>query len=665
MVTVLFVDLVGFTARAERLDPEDVRGILSPYYARVRRDLESFGGTVEKFIGDAIMAVFGAPVARGDDPERAVRSALAVRDAVAAMNDATPDLDLQVRIAVTTGEALVSLSANAAKGEGMLAGDVVNTASRLQGAAPINGILVDEETFRCTRSAVDYAEAEPVVAKGKQAPIRVWRAIGASALPGRRSTRDVAMLGRDYELGVLDRIWETVVAERRPQLVTLFGPAGIGKTRLTSDFCDAAATRGARVVRGRSLPYGENSAYGAFAQQVKQVAAIFDTDAAPAAAEKLERAVTALLGPDTREAASHIALLIGATSDSDVADRQTLFFSARTFVEALARERPTILLFEDLHCADGSLLDLVETFASRVRDVPLLLLTVARPDLLTARAAWGGGLPAYTALPLEPLRERESEELARQLLAAAGEPADAAEQLARTAEGNPLFIEELAASLAERTAIAAALPTSIRSIVAARLDALPPAERAVLLDASVVGKVFWRGALSSMSGNGVPLSEALDSLETRDFIRQEAVSRLQGDRQFVFKHLVIRDVAYATLPRAVRRERHAAAARFLETAVTDVADAAPALAYHWREAGEPDRAIPYFVAAAEQAGRGWAKEEAVRLYDDALALVPEDDRERRRELARRKAVALQAAWHLRDAEHLAGRGRAAGVERQA
>ncbi|MDP8911367.1 MAG: adenylate/guanylate cyclase domain-containing protein, partial [Actinomycetota bacterium] len=181
MVTVLFVDLVGFTARAERLDPEDVRGILSPYYARVRRDLESFGGTVEKFIGDAIMAVFGAPVARGDDPERAVRSALAVRDAVAAMNDATPDLDLQVRIAVTTGEALVSLSANAAKGEGMLAGDVVNTASRLQGAAPINGILVDEETFRCTRSAVDYAEAEPVVAKGKQAPIRVWRAIGASA----------------------------------------------------------------------------------------------------------------------------------------------------------------------------------------------------------------------------------------------------------------------------------------------------------------------------------------------------------------------------------------------------------------------------------------------------------------------------------------------------
>src|SRR6266536_326853 len=254
---VLYVDLVGFTARAEQLDPEDVRAIQTPYFARVRREIESFGGTVEKFIGDAVMAVFGAPVAHGDDPERGVRAAIAIRDAVAELNASDPALDLQVRIAVNTGEALVSLAARTSEGEGMVAGDVVNTASRLQEAAPTNGILVGDETYRTTRSVIQYEEVEPVVAKGKKEPVRVWRAVRATSPPGERAVGRVPMLGRASELTALEGIWERVVSERRPHLVTIFGPAGIGKTRLASEFAQGVANGDARVIRGRSLPYGE------------------------------------------------------------------------------------------------------------------------------------------------------------------------------------------------------------------------------------------------------------------------------------------------------------------------------------------------------------------------------------------------------------------------
>jgi len=652
IVTVLFVDLVGFTARAEQLDPEDVRAIQTPYFARVRREIESFGGTVEKYIGDAVMAVFGAPVAHGDDPERAVRAAVAVCDAVAEMNEADSDLDLQVRVAVNTGEALVSLAASAAHGEGIVAGDVVNTASRLQGAAPVNGILVGEETYRSTRSIVEYEDAEPVVAKGKREPVRVWRALSLGAPPGERALGLAPLVGRASELAALHGIWERVVSERRPQLVTLFGPAGIGKTRLTSEFTQAAESEGARVIRGRSLPYGEVTPYGAFAAQVKQIARMFDTDPIDVACEKLENAMRGLLDEGATEVASHVAMLIGVGSQGTVGDRQTLFFSARRLVEALAGEQPTVLVFEDIHVAASSMLDLLETLASRVRDVPLLLLTQARPELLADRPTWGGGLPAYSALPLEALSEEPAQELASLLLESAGADVRSAAELAETADGNPLFLEELAVSLAERRSSVGELPTSIRSIVAARLDALPAGERDAILDASVVGKVFWSGALASMAGGDAARLEALDSLEGRDLIRRDPVSRLRGHHQFAFKHQLIREVAYSTLPRARRRERHAAVARFLEEAVGQVGDVAPALAHHWREAGEADRSGGYYVSAGDQANRGWAKGEAVSFYQQALAVIPAEERDLRREVTKRQAVAMQALFHV--SEMLAG-----------
>ncbi len=652
VVTVLFADLVGFTARAERLDPEDVRAILTPYFARVRSEIESFGGTVEKFIGDAVMAVFGAPVVHGDDPERAVRAALAMCSAVEELNRTEPELELKIRVAVNTGEALVSLAASAAQGEGVVAGDVVNTASRLQEAAPVNGILVGEETYRATRSVIRYQDAEPVVAKGKQDPVRVWRPLAASVGPGERAAGRVPMLGRASELAVLERIWERVVSEQRPQLVTLFGPAGIGKTRLASEFAQLAGAGGARVIKGRSLPYGEVLPYGAFAAQVKQVAKIFDTDEVGAACEKLDGAIAELLDDEAKEVSSHIAMLIGLGSEGGVGDRQTLFFSARRLVEALATAQPTVLVFEDIHWADAGMLDLLEVLASRVRDVPLLLLAPTRPELLERRPTWGGGLPGYTALPVEPLGEEHARELAAQVLQQMQKPNHESGEIGLVGEGNPLFIEELAASVAEHATTGSAdLPTTIRGIVSARMDALPPGERAVLLDAAVVGKVFWSGALERMSSGELALPELLDSLEGRDLIRREPVSRLRGDQQFSFKHDLIRDNAYATLPRPQRRKRHAQVATFLEETTPEIPAAASALAHHWREAGEAARAAEYFIIAGDQAGRGWAREQAAAFYQDALELLPEEQATERREIVQRRAVALASVFHATELRH--------------
>jgi class 3 adenylate cyclase len=638
IVSVLFVDLVGSTARAEKLDPEDVRAYLNRYYERVRGEAERFGGVVEKYIGDAVMGVFGAPTAYGDDSERAVRAALAVRDWA-------EEDDLQVRIAVNTGEAIVELDARPEHGEAMIAGDVVNTAARLQSAAPVGSVLVGEETYRSTRGAIDYRPAQPVSAKGKEHPLHTWIALSPTAGAGERPVSPVPMIGRDRELEALTTAWERVVDEGRAHLATVFGPAGIGKSRLALELAQLVAAQGGRVIRGRSTPYGESAPYAAFGQQVKQVARIFDSDDLESARAKLHEAVAALAGPAAAEEhAPHLATLLGLDTSSEVPDRETLFFSARVFVESLALEGPTLLFFEDIHWADASLLDLLETFAARVREVPVLFVALSRPELLTERPGWGGGLPAYTAVPLDPLTGESGRELAEQLLAHSEYPADDAAVIAETGEGNPLFIEELSASLAEGSTVEeGGLPTSVRAIIAARLDSLPAEERQLLVDASVVGRVFWRGALEEI-GAPPDLSALLGSLEARGMIARESVSRIQGDQQFGFKHGLIHDVAYATLPRAARRQRHAAVARFLDSS-TAVGQSTEALAHHWQEAGENQRAVDCLLAAAEQAGRGWAKAHALALYTVAVQLLPDGD-ERRPQIRLRQAVLVQALSHL-------------------
>jgi predicted ATPase len=458
------------------------------------------------------------------------------------------------------------------------------------------------------------------------------------------------MVGRNRELDALLGIWYRVVAEERAHLVTIFGPPGIGKSRLAWEFGEHITQLGGRTLRGRSTPYGASTPYAAFAAHLKQIAAIFDSDPAEAAAQKLDAAVTDLLGPDQApELLPQIAAFVSLPGAAEAPTRQALFLAARRVVEQVAARQPTLFIFEDVHWADASTLDLIDELAALLHGAPVFLLAVSRPDLLTDRPAWGGGLPAYTALPLEPLRGEDASGLAQQLLGHA-DP-EIVTRLLEISEGNPLFIEELAASLSERSREAVQeLPTSIRALISSRLDALPAPERSILLYAAVVGRVFWDGALASMSSDG-DVGRLLSSLERRDMIRRERVSRLQGQEQFRFKHALICDIAYQRLTRAARRERHEQVARFLEDATGGGAVAAEALAHHWREVGDTDRAVPYLVAAAEDAGRGWAKERAVALYREALELIPDGDA-RRRGVQLKLAVALQARYHLPDAERL-------------
>ena len=649
VVSVVFVDLVGFTERSERLDPEDVQAFLAPYHDLVRDELESFGGVVEKFIGDAIVALFGAPTAYGDDPERAVRAALAVR-AVADLHGRERRLDL--RIAVNTGEALVTLGARPELGEAMVAGDVVNTASRLQSAAPVNGVIVGRETYAATHNVIAYEAAEPVQAKGKAEPVEAWVAIEPLHAAGERRLSG-ALVGRMRELEVLRGIWERVSGEAVPHLVTVIGPAGIGKTRLADEFSSAVEALGGRSVHGRSLPYRESSAYFAFSTQVKALCGIFENDPPEIGLQKLrERVEVDLpLGASAETVAQHLAILLGLDPAGSVGDREELVFSVRCFIEAVAREQPTMFVLEDIHWADRGLLDLVELLAARLRDLPVLLLTLARPDLFDARPAWGGGLPAYTALPLPPLSATEGEELASLRL---GDLAhEDAIRLAETSGGNPLFIEQLAATMAESgPSSAGSLPTTIRGLLSARLDALPAAERALLVDAAVVGKTFWRGAVERIATETDGLSELLGALERRDLIVRDTASIIQGEQQFSFKHVLIRDVAYEHLPRADRRERHARVAEYFEESTAEIGEAVAALARHWRDAGDAERALDYFINAAEQAERGWAKDQAAILYREALDLVGEEDRDRLAMLRRRVAVARIAAMHIPDARQL-------------
>jgi class 3 adenylate cyclase len=650
IVSVVFVDLAGFTSRSEQLDPEDVRAILLPYHETVRTEIESFGGVVEKFVGDAVMAVFGAPTAHGDDPERAVRAALSARDAVAALNEEQPELELRIRGAVNTGEAVVTLSARPALGEAMVAGDVVNTAARLQQHAPVGEIVVGEETYRATRGAIRYEPVEPVTAKGKAAPVTAWRALGAASATGERHLSTTPFVGRSREVGLLDATWERVELERRPHLITVLGPPGVGKSRLAAEFTERISARNGRVVRGRCLPYRERSAYGAFAMQVKELAGIYDSDGVEVATGKLRRLVERLVGTDQAAVvAAHLAIFLGFETEATAPDRDSLFQSVRVFIEAGARDEATAFVFEDIHWADSALLDLIELLAARLHDLPVLLLTLARPELLDVRPAWGGGLTAYNALPLEPLGGSDAAQLALNLLGADAKAAEVAE----AAEGNPLFIEQLAAVLSERGAEAGdSLPTTIRGLVAARLDALPAEERDVILDASIVGRIFWRGALERIARDPASLADALGGLERRDLIRRDTVSRIEGDEQWSFKHVLIRDVAYDLQPRGKRRDGHRHIAEFIEESTPEVGEAAAALARHWRGAGELDRAVGALVSAAEEAERGWAKQLAVTLYKEALDMTPAEDLERVRFLRKRLAVAQQTYIHMDDARLL-------------
>jgi class 3 adenylate cyclase/tetratricopeptide (TPR) repeat protein len=647
LVSVLFVDLVGFTARSDRADPEDVREELQLYYAESKRRIEQYGGVLEKFIGDAVMAVFGAPVAHGDDAERAVRAGLRVLEGIDELNRAHA-LDLAARAAVNTGEAVVSVELT--RGDALAMGDVVNTASRLQSAAPTGRLIVGAETYRATRHVIRYQESEPVDAKGKGEAVTAWLAIEPALAPAERPVGTSALVGRARELELMQSLWMRCVSERRPHLITMLGPPGIGKSRLCRELSELVTTEGGRVLRGRCLPYEEQAGYQAFSRIVYEASDILESDPPAVAREKLQLAVEQLMPEaEVLDAIRYLALLLGLAPDDGVPQMLLLFFAARRFIECAGLAQPTVFVLEDVHWAQSSEIALLEYLAQHLRDSPVMLVAAARPELLDAQPTWGSGLVAQTTIPLDPLPPKEAEALAAQLVHAAGGPAFDLARLVDVAGGNPLFLEELAASVVE-LGDSDDLPVTVREAIAARIDAMPSDARSALLSAAVIGKTFWRGVLQALGE--ADLDDALGVLEARDLVRRDPSSQLSGDVQFTFKHMLIREVAYATVPRAARRERHAAVARHIEETIAGATETlSPILAYHWREAGEPARAIPYLLAAADAARRSWAQDAVVDLYSKALELAADDDLRRRIRLQRGVAL-VELADYPRAVEEL-------------
>jgi class 3 adenylate cyclase/tetratricopeptide (TPR) repeat protein len=638
LVSILFVDLEGFTASAEAADPEDVRDALGRYHGVAREQIEAYGGTVEKFIGDAVMAVFGAPTAYGDDAERAVRAGLRVLDAVAELRE--EGFPLAARAAVNTGEAIVTMERHTT-GEALAIGDVVNTAARLQAAAPAGRLVVGAETRRATRYAIGYERLEDVIAKGKAAPVEAWLATEVLSAPAERPERPGRFVGRDRELEIVRSVWRQATLDNRPHVVTVLGPTGIGKSRLCREVSVEIAASGGRILRGRCLPYEEQTGYHASAQLVRHAFGIYDSDPPPVARTKLEDGVAALL-PEGEQAdtARSLSLLLGLGTDVPAARKRLLFFAMRRMIECLGGERPTLVVFEDIHWAAASELDLIEYLGAHLRDTAAVVILLSRPELLDERP-WGARLPEHTSIALDPLTADDARTLAVGLFdepTASG--AETIEQLVDVAEGNPLFLEELAAASAEG-ASGAGLPVTVTAAISARLDRLPADLREVLFPAAVVGRTFWRDVVvQAVSGSEV-VDEALDELERRDLVRREHASRLEGDVEYRFRHALIRDVAYSMLPRAERAERHAEVARYIESRVgADSGPVAWILAHHWRMAGEADRAVPHLLVAAAVAERGWATQEVVDLYSQALDLATRP--ELRATIRLRRGMALKA-----------------------
>jgi class 3 adenylate cyclase/tetratricopeptide (TPR) repeat protein len=634
VVTCLFCDLVGFTARAESMDPEDVRRLLQPYHALVRSELERYGGTVEKFIGDAVMAVFGAPIAHEDDPERAVRAALAIRETLA------EEGDLEVRIGITTGEALIALDARPETGEGMASGDVVNTASRLQAAAPTGTIFVDETTYRATDRTVEFEDATAVEAKGKSSPVRVWKAVSARARVGVERVGGADLVGRTRELALLRETFGRVKRERSPQLLTLVGVPGIGKSRLVYELFATIQTGEFGLVfwrHGRSLPYGDGVTFWALGEVVKAQAGILESDGPAEAAEKLGLAVRSVI-PDAAEAGwveRHVRALAGldAEAAAEAAQRGEAFAAWRRFLEGLAEERPSVVVFEDLHWADEAMLEFVDYLAEWAGDVPLLVLCTARPELLTRRPGWGGGKVNSSTILLSPLDQEETAALVHALLGRSVIDAELQARLLEHAGGNPLYAEEFTRMLNERPGDAL-VPETVQGLIAARLDTLAREDKELLCDAAVIGRGFWLGALGHERWK---LEERLHGLERVEFVRRERRSSVAGEIEYSFRHALMRDVAYELIPRAQRAEKHRHAAEWIES-LGRVEDHAEMVAHHHgaaleyaRTTGmdvepfeEPARAA--FREAGDRAFALHAFEQAAVLYERSLDLSPDLDR---------------------------------------
>jgi class 3 adenylate cyclase len=620
VVSVLFCDLVGFTATSDDADPEDVRSRIRPYHARLRQEIERYGGTVEKFIGDAVMAVFGAPVAHEDDVERAIRAGLRILEAIAELNEQDAGLSLQVRIGINTGEAVVALGARPEQGEGIVTGDVVNTASRLQSAAPVGGVAVSEQTYRQTERIFDYEPLEPVAVKGKAQPLAIWQPLRARARFGSDVMRTHAtpLVGRELEKPLLIGTFERSAQQRSCQLVTIVGEPGVGKSRLCAELFRYIDERPELVTwrQGRCLPYGDGIVFWALGEIVKAECGILESDSPEEAGAKLERALPAE-DPDRPWLKARLAPLVG--SGGEPASQEESFTAWRRFLESLAAQGPTVLVLEDLHWADPALLSFLEHLVDWAEGVPLLVLCTARLELYERHPSWATGLRNATTINLAPLTTEETARLIGSLLDRAVLPAETQRALLERAGGNPLYTEEFVRLLADRgePAETEEVPASLQALIAARLDTLAPERKSLLQDAAVIGKIFWAGALAEMGERDQrEVEQALHELSRKELVRPSRTSTMSGEVEYGFWHLLIRDVCYSQIPRAGRAARHRSAAGWIERKAGERSeDLADVLAHHYLTALELARvagqtaesqeleagAIRYLALAGERA----------------------------------------------------------------
>jgi class 3 adenylate cyclase/tetratricopeptide (TPR) repeat protein len=628
-VTVLFCDVTGSTAMGERLDPESLRQVMRRYFDAARRVIEHHGGSVEKFIGDAVMAVFGVPVLHEDDALRAVRAAVGLRDALADLNSELErdyGTTVTIRTGVNTGQVVTGTE------ERLATGDAVNLAARLEQAAAPGEIVIGPETWRLVRDAVTVEPLEPLALKGKAMPVTAYRLlqVGGGAVP-RAGGFDAPLVGRDNQMRMLTNAFANVVGGRSCSLFTVLGTAGVGKSRMATEFLrDVDAT----VLRGRCLSYGEGITYWPVISVVKE---LLETAGGSGAVERMRRdenvaaAINALLGEQS-----------ATTSPSEIA------WAVRKLLESSADDRPLVVVFDDLHWGEPALLDLIEHIGDLSRDAAILVLCLARPELLDRRPGWGGGKLNATTVLLEPLNAAETDALIGELLPDDSDIDPQVRSRVRAmAAGNPLFVEEMLALMRESSSHDVIVPPTIQALLAARLDQLRPDERSVLEHGSIEGQSFHRGAVQVMAPDESDISGKLMTLVRKDLVRPDRAV-FAGEDAFKFRHLLIRDAAYDALSKAVRAELHECFAGWLRERSGNVAELDEITGYHLEQAfryraelGPVDeRARGLAAAAAERldiAGRRALDRgdmaAAVNLLERARSLTPAEELNLAREIS--------------------------------
>jgi class 3 adenylate cyclase/tetratricopeptide (TPR) repeat protein len=631
LATVMFVDLVGSTDLLAGADPEVVRRRVGRFFDQVSHCVTTHGGTVEKFAGDAVMAAFGVPLQHEDDAERAVRAALATLERIG-------DLGLEVRIGIESGEVVADESEST-----FATGEAVNLAARLEQQAGPNEIVIGPFAARLVRDLFDLEPLEPLELRGWSEPIVASRVVCALEMGRPMRSLSAPLIGRESELELLENTFARTVRDARATLVTLYGEAGVGKSRLAREFVDGIER--ATVLRGRCLPYGEGVTYWSIAEMVKASAGISDDDPLDRAFEKLretceDEAVADLLGL----AVGVLEAVEGERSQQEIA------WAVRSWIEQLAGAQPLVLVFEDVHWGEEPLLEVIEHLAAWIRTAPVLLVCLARPELLDVRPGWGGGRLRTVTLELEALPDEEGAALVRALAEEVDVPVDVEAVLAK-AEGNPLFVEETIRALAERPdGRQERIPDTLQALIAARIDRLPPTSRRLVQRASVMGRVFLRGALAHLSPDVEDVDAVLDDLLFRDLVLHEDRSAIHGEQAFKFKHVLIREVAYAGLSKGSRADLHLLFAEWLRERAGE--ELVEILAFHLDQAtrllAELDGAAPAELAeeaasALTHAGRRALSREsfasARKLLVRAVELAP---------TLERRYFAARAAWRLGD-----------------